>query len=71
MTWNYRIVEYKNGTGFGLHEVHYNKDGEPISMTDNPAAFVGASREVVYDSLVRAKMDAMRRPVLQDRPEWD
>jgi hypothetical protein len=23
MSWNYRIVRYRNGEGFGLHEVFY------------------------------------------------
>lgn len=23
MSWNYRIVEYADGSGFGLHEVYY------------------------------------------------
>ncbi len=33
MTWNYRIVKYADGSGFGLHEVGYNLMGEPVSMT--------------------------------------
>lgn len=70
MTWNYRIVRYANGSGFGLHEVHYSADGKETSMTENPAAFVGDTAIEVRSSLVMARMDAYRRPVFNEPPEW-
>lgn len=70
MSWNYRIVKYANGQGFGLHEVHYDKNGEEIRMTENPAAFVGDTPEDIRDALVFAKMDASRRPVFDEPKEW-
>ena len=41
MSWNYRIVKYANGDGYGLHEVFYDAAGNPKSMTAEPAGFVG------------------------------
>lgn len=70
MTWNYRIVEYANGTGFGLHEVHYDKDGNAIRMTVDPAAFVGDDPTDIRGSLMMAKMDATKRPIFKEPPEW-
>ena len=71
MTWNYRIVEYANGKGFGLHEVYYNANGEEISMTETPVTFAGDTRKEVIDALVHAKMDATRRPVFVEPKHWD
>ena len=70
MPWNYRIVKYSDGSGFGIHEVHYNKDGNEISMTENPAAFVGDTAEEVRSSLMMAKIDASRRPVFDEPDDW-
>lgn len=71
MSWNYRIVEYADGTGYGLHEVHYNADGDATTMTSSPAAFVGDSPEEIRGSLIMAKMDASRRPVFQEPDDWE
>lgn len=70
MTWNYRIVKYFAGDGYGLHEVHYDADGNAIRMTENPAAFVGDSPQEVVSSIVRARTDAMRRPVFEQPKDW-
>lgn len=70
MSWNYRIVKYADGTGFGLHEVHYDKDGHEISMTENPAAFVGDTLEELRSSLMMAKLDADKRPVFVEPEGW-
>ncbi len=70
MTWNYRIVEYADGTGFGVHEVHYNRAGREIRMTKKPAAFVGDSPEEVRSSLIMARTDAVRRAVFQEPKRW-
>lgn len=70
MTWNYRIVKYHNGTGYGLHEVHYDADGKPIRMTTEPAGFVGDSPEEVRAALLVARGDAIRRTVFDEPAEW-
>ena len=30
MTWNYRVVKYSDGSGYGLHEIYYDDDGVEI-----------------------------------------
>lgn len=70
MSWNYRIVRYSDGSGYGLHEVHYDMDEHPISITEEPAAFVGDSSEEIVSALMMAKMDAWRRPVFEEPDEW-
>jgi hypothetical protein len=71
MSWNYRIVRYRNGEGFGLHEVFYDDFGLPWGMTENPAKFVCSTDEGpagINDSLLVARVDAIQRPVF-DEPE--
>lgn len=70
MSWNYRIVQYADGSGFGLHEVHYNVEGREISMTQEPCGFTGDTEQEVRGALMRAKMDATRRPVFMEPVEW-
>jgi len=70
MAWNYRIVMYADGSGVGLHEVHYDADGKPIRMTENPAAFVADSPEELRSALMLARQDANRRPIFNEPPEW-
>lgn len=70
MSWNYRIVRYADGSGFGLHEVHYEADGTPIRMTEQPCGFAGDTAQDVQVALMRAKMDAQRRPIFDEPPEW-
>lgn len=73
MTWNYRIVHYKDG--FGLHEVYYDAAGLPWGMTDAPVRFTCDDDEGpagIIESLKRALKDARERPVF-DVPaddEW-
>ncbi len=69
MTWNYRIVQYPDNGGYGLHEVHYD-DGKASSMTENPAAFVGETVPEVQASLEMALDDAMNQPVFKKPSEW-
>lgn len=66
MPWNYRIVQYADGSGYGLHEVYYDADGQPWSMTEAPASFVSDIEEgpsVVKQSLLMARVDSIKRPV--------
>jgi hypothetical protein len=70
-TWSYRIVRYVNGGGYGLHEVHYDDDGLPWSMTVNPASFVcdvDEGPEGIEGSLLLARAHAAELPVF-DEPE--
>jgi len=70
MSWNYRIVKYGCGCGYGLHEVHYDAKGRETMMGDHPAGFVGDTAEEVRDALMLAKMDATRRPIFQEPKAW-
>lgn len=73
MTWNYRIVRYKSGDAYGLHEVYYNKSGEACGMTENCATF-GCDAEEGPDgitaSLELALKDARTRPVFDEPEVW-
>lgn len=66
MTWNYRIIQHKEGH-FALHEVYYNEAGKPDGLTDSPVSF-GADKdegpEGIITSLELALKDARERPVL-------
>ncbi len=70
MTWNYRIVEYINGSGFGLHRVHYDRDDKAIRMSAQPVGFADDSPEEIRSSLMLARMDAHRRPVFKEPEGW-
>jgi len=70
MSWNYRIVRYADGDGFGLHEVRYDANGKAISMTSAPAGFVGDTEEDIREALLRARMDSVKRPVFDEPIEW-
>ena len=68
MTWNYRIVKYLNGDGFGLHEVYYD-DGKVSGMTKDPIV-VGDTRGEVIDALNMAMRDATYKPVFYEPEVW-
>jgi hypothetical protein len=40
MTWNYRIVRYKNEDAYGLHEVFYNRAGGVFHPVTELASFI-------------------------------
>ena len=70
MTWNYRIVRYRDGSGFGLHRVHYDANNFPWMMTESPAVFVGDSVDELQKSLLLAYNDANARPVFDEPEVW-
>ena len=73
MTWNYRIVRYKNGSGFGLHEVFYNKSGKATAMTQNPISFSVDAEEganTVISAMSMALSDAITRGVFDEPEKW-
>jgi hypothetical protein len=72
MSWNYRIVQYVNGDGYGLHEVYYDEDGEAWCMTQEPASFVAGLDEGpkgIRQGLLMARVDAIKRPVFVEPKE--
>jgi hypothetical protein len=73
VSWNYRVVRYRDGSGFGLHEVYYDKDGQPWGMTESAARFTCVPDEGpggIRDSLRLAATDARLRPVLDEPGTW-
>lgn len=71
MTWNYRVVKYAEpDSGYGLHEVHYDKDGKEKSMTQRPCGFVGDSPQEICGQLLTARVDAAKRPVFNEPSHW-
>ena len=73
MSWNYRIVRYRDNKGFGLHEVYYDKDGEPWGMTEDAARFICDAEEGpggITGSLMMARTDVRKRPMLDVPDKW-
>ena len=74
MVWNYRIVRYPDSQGFGLHEVYYDDEHRPWSMTADPASFVCDDEEgsaEVTRALRMALDDAGRLPVFDQPADGD
>lgn len=73
MEWNFRIVRYHDGSGYGLHEVFYNDDGVPVSMTEKPDGFAAdpdEGPESIIEQLDAARRDAVNQPVLDEPEKW-
>lgn len=72
MSWNYRVVRYLHGGGFGLHEVYYRDDGVAYGMTERPCGF--ACWEADGITALRLNLEqaaaACYRPVFDEPAEW-
>lgn len=74
--WNYRIVRYKDGSGFGLHEVFYDDEGLAYAMTAEAVRFVCDATEGpqgITQSLLTARVDARKRPIFDEpkrKKDW-
>ena len=68
--WNFRIVKYADGSGYGLHEVYYDKNGNAVSMTEEPASFVGDTPAEIHSELKNALDDAIKRDIFEEPEEW-
>ncbi len=70
-TWNYRIVRtLSDRSSYSLHEVHYDKDGQPWAMTEDPICFSGGSPEETIKALEMALADAKKHPVFEEPETW-
>ena len=72
MSWNYRIVKYRDNSGFGIHEVYYDDEGKPWGMTSDPGDFccgLEEGKEGIVSSLCHAMIDVLRTPVLIEPEE--
>jgi len=71
MTWKYQIVRYRDGSGYGLHEVYYDKNGEPWGMTEDPVRF-GSEENLleIVDALLMALRETERAPAFDEPETW-
>lgn len=67
MTWNYRVIKYDhrpdyNGDEpwFAIHEVYYDEDGKPTSVTENASTVSGEDLKWVVERM----QEAVSKPVL-------
>ena len=65
MSWNYRVIEKKDGTGttFAIHEVYYDEEGSPYLCTINAVAPMGETLEDLRAD-VKFYNTALEKPVL-------
>jgi hypothetical protein len=73
MTWNYRIMHYRDehpefGHPFGIHEVYYADDGTVTGWTGDAIALVGHDLDDLGRRL-RAMLEAFQKPVLEYEPD--
>ena len=69
-TWNYRIVKYADGSGYGMHEVYYNKRGRATHMTAEPVGLYGVTLAEMFAVIRRASGSALMRPVFHEPKKW-
>lgn len=45
MSWNYRVMKRKiaNEECYGIYEVYYDSDGEPVACSENPVEPFGGT----------------------------
>ena len=71
-SWNFRIVRYADGSGYGLHEVYYDERGKPETMTEEPIGLMcdtDEGAEGIIRSVGQIVQD-LRLPVLDEPEEW-
>jgi hypothetical protein len=73
MTWNYRIMRYRDehpefGHSFGIHEVYYGDDGSVENWTEDAITLVGPDLDDLEWQL-RAMLEAFQKPVLEFEPD--
>lgn len=64
--WSYRVMKYEDsvlGTSYGIHEVFFNENKEPITWTERAVGVVEQSSEDMIKTLDNMRL-ALRSPVL-------
>lgn len=70
MTWNYRLLRHpkaKNANPeyyYAIHEVFYNKKGEPVGWTENPIDIGSEDPSEIKDILTTMIIDVHKAPIL-------
>ena len=79
MGWNYRVVyhppskymvgkkEFDRKEYLAIHEVYYNKNGEPDSMTIDPIVFAddGPTSLSSLKCMLEDQLEALNKPILE------
>ena len=72
--WKYQIVKYKDGSGYGVHEVYYEKGAsQPWGMGDKAETFDVDDTEdakALCVMLADALRDCLRSEVLEEPVKW-
>jgi len=65
MSWNYRLIrkEHEGEEYFAIHEVYYNEEGVPHSVTQDPVPVLGDTTEEVTHTLIHM-LKALTEPTL-------
>jgi hypothetical protein len=65
MTWNYRLVKrtYRGEVLYGIHEVYYDDQGAPESITGDPVGVAEQSKSDIMTTL-RHMERALTMPTL-------
>lgn len=69
MSWNYRVIRTIDPNGdeyYGIHEVYYDDEGNPVSCTENSVNPIGESVEDLSHTVIYM-MRAFTEPVLEMR----
>ncbi len=71
-TWNHRVVRHTSGeqTWFQVHEVYYDHDGKPTSMTKDAPIPMGDDVADLKAELQRM-LDACDKPEFEPPEEWN
>lgn len=70
MTWNYRIIKSNwklkklKGEQFAIHEVYYDKNGNPTSWSEKPQYLCAETVEAIMDDLILIR-NAFKQPILE------
>lgn len=65
MSWNHRLLAHKDGDDmyFMVHEVYYDKEGNPVSYTTNGVSIGGNDLEGVQ-WVINKMIESTKKPIL-------
>lgn len=71
--WNFRLVKYRDGSGYGIHEVFYDEEGEPFDMSEEATTFqISPPEDGAYlvQVMSMALKDCLCQPVFEEPETW-
>jgi len=65
MSWNYRVIRHivDEEEFFQIHEVHYNDDGHPEMITEEPISPFGETVEELSHTMIHM-LSGLTKPIL-------